>query len=85
MMYWNRGPEAMFGWTADEASGNTSNRLLKTVFPEPPEQIEAKLMGAGRWEGALVHTRKNGTRVTVGSRWSLQQNNEGTQRRKTRA
>jgi hypothetical protein len=44
--------------------------ILKTVFPVPLEQIEAELMRAGRWEGQLVHTKKDGTPVVVGSRKS---------------
>jgi PAS domain S-box-containing protein len=75
--YWNRAAEEMYGWTAEEAFGNVSHRLLKTVFPVPLEQIEAELMRAGRWEGELVRTKKDGTPVVVASRWSLQQN-QGT-------
>jgi PAS domain S-box-containing protein len=70
--YWNRAAEKMYGWTADEAAGRASHELLKTVFPGSMDQIEADLMRSGRWEGDLVHTRKDGTQVTVASRWALQ-------------
>jgi PAS domain S-box-containing protein len=36
------------------------------------------LTDTGRWQGELVHISKNGTPVVVASRWSLQQDNEGT-------
>jgi PAS domain S-box-containing protein len=76
--YWNRAAEEMYGWTAEEACGKVSHGLLKTAFLVPIERIEAELRRAGRWEGELVHTGKDGTSRVVASRWSLQRNNQGT-------
>jgi PAS domain S-box-containing protein len=75
--YWNRGAEVLYGWTADEAKGKSARELLKTILPIPIERITAKLLSSGHWEGELVRTRKNGTQVTVASRWSLQRNAQG--------
>src|SRR5262249_38354194 len=76
--YWNRGAEELYGWTAEEATGKASHQLLRTVFPAPIEQIERELVSAGRWEGELVHTKKDGSQVEVASRWSLQRDEHGT-------
>lgn len=74
--YWNRGAEALYGWTAKEAVGEPAPRLLKTEFTLPLERIRLDLLSFGRWEGELVRNRKDGTRVTVGARWSLQRQSD---------
>jgi PAS domain S-box-containing protein len=75
--YWSRGALALYGWTADEARGKIASDLLKTVFPLSIGQITEELHSKDRWEGELVRTRKDGTQVTVASRWSLQRNAQG--------
>ena len=75
--YWNRGAEDLYGWPAEQAVGRVTQELLKTIFQVPREQIEEEVIGAGRWEGELVQTKKDGSQVVVASRWSLQRDESG--------
>ncbi len=75
--FWNPGAEKTYGWTAAEAIGKVTHELLQTTFPDPFHQINAMLLGTGRWEGELIHAKRDGGRVVVASRWSLQRDEHG--------
>jgi PAS domain S-box-containing protein len=71
IVYWNRGAQEMYGFSAEEALGKITHQLLRTAHPENFEKIRKKLKRDNRWSGELVHTRKDGRKVIVMSRWSL--------------
>jgi PAS domain S-box-containing protein len=75
--YWNRGGEEIYGWKRDEAIGKVAHELLQTTFPAPLARITEELFRSGRWEGELLHTRRDGAQVAVSSRWSVQRGDDG--------
>ncbi len=75
--YWNSGAERTYGFSRAEALGKVSYELLHTEFPEPREDIEAKVARDGQWEGEIVHTRSDGQVIVVASRWAAHRGTDG--------
>lgn len=65
LSYWNEGAERLYGWSKKEAVGRDAHELLHTEFPEPLDKIKSR----DTWEGELRHTKRDGTQITVASRW----------------
>ena len=75
--FWNKGAEDRYGWNREEAVGQVSHNIVRTVFPAPLPDIKAELVRTGRWEGELIHTRRDGSQVVAASRWALQRDEQG--------
>ncbi len=75
--YWNKGAEKIYGYTLEEALGRVTHNLLKAEHPESLPKIYEKLLRDNRWEGEIVHTRRDGRRLTMFSRWALDRDAQG--------
>jgi PAS domain S-box-containing protein len=78
--YWNKAATELYGFTREEALGRVTHEILQTQFPEHLEKIHEQLHREGSWNGELVHTRKDGTKVIVMSRWVLDREANGNAR-----
>ncbi len=76
---WNHGAEQLYGVPRADAIGRVSHSLLQTGFPAPLADIERELMTRGFWEGELLHTRSDGRRLCVASRWVLRRGEGGAE------
>jgi PAS domain S-box-containing protein len=72
IVYWNHRAAQIYGWTKHEAIGQTTHSLLRTEFPAALDEMERELRERGHWDGALVHTTREGTRLGVASYWAMQ-------------
>jgi PAS domain S-box-containing protein len=77
IILWNTGMERMYGWLRTETLGRVSHQILRTKSSEPFNDISARLLKEGQWEGELTHTRKDGEEIIVNSQWVLHKDAEG--------
>jgi len=70
IVYWNNGAEKAFGWTAAEALGRGSCALLQSD-PVRNQELVAKLMLTGKWQGELIRRTKDDLEITVDASWTL--------------
>ena len=68
---WNRGAEALYGYSEAEAIGRVTHDLLGTVRPGGSESFSEEIRRTGRWEGELRHRTKDGRELIVDSRHQL--------------
>jgi PAS domain S-box-containing protein len=77
VFFWNRGAEERYGWSSHEVKTKVTDGLLRTVYPRPRQEIEEELLLRGRWEGEVIHTTRDGRKITVASRLALRRDKDG--------
>ena len=69
--FWNAGAERLYGFTSEEAVGDSSHALLQTKFPVEFTEFITQLRNKRHWSGELRHICKDGREVIVESRQQL--------------
>lgn len=67
----------MYGGEKAEALGQESHTFLQIQFPQAWAEIESELLEQGYWQGELIHTRRDGSTITVACRWVMQKDEMG--------
>lgn len=64
---WNRGAEAMYGWSAEEVLGHSVGALLGTAWADDQARFESMraLAQEGCWRGEVVQRRRDGRLLHV--------------------
>lgn len=69
VMFWSERDAEVYGWKATDAVGRDCNELLKSEFPETLSRILDTVESEGRWEGDVLHRRRDDSEVHVHSVW----------------
>ncbi|MFZ3169509.1 MAG: PAS domain S-box protein [Candidatus Methanoperedens sp.] len=79
LIYWNKGAQRLYGWTAEEAIGKNPVEFLFKDKEETPQLIKAKriVFEKGEWTGELHQVTKDSREVIVESHWTLIYDSEG--------
>jgi PAS domain S-box-containing protein len=76
VVYWNKGAERIYGWTAAEIIGRVSTDIL---YQDPAafQAAHAILLASGAWQGEMIKLTKDGRAITVEVRWTLVRDGRG--------
>ena len=77
ILFWNKGAEKIYGWSAEEAIGKNAKDLLFKASSAQLEQAAKAVIQNGKWMGEIHQTRRDGTEITVESRWTLVRDEQG--------
>lgn len=76
IIFWNKGAENLYGYSAAEALGKTSHQLLQADYARNSEFLEI-LHRDRAWKGELRQTTKSGLKLVVESHQQLLEEKDG--------
>src|SRR5829696_4118187 len=77
ILFWNKGAEKIYGWSAEEVLGRNAEALL---FKDRSGRFDAarkEIIQTGEWKGEMRQARRDGTEIIVESRWTLVRDEQG--------
>ncbi|MDZ8051126.1 MAG: PAS domain S-box protein [Aulosira sp. ZfuVER01] len=77
ILFWNRGAECLYGWSAEEAVGKNANELLYKKIKPQLEEVLKTVVEQGEWRGELHQVTKDGAEIIVEGRWTLVRDEAG--------
>lgn len=76
ILFWNKGAERLYGWTAAEAIGRNAQVLVQDN-PDEFVAAQGELVARGEWTGTLRQVARDGRRVVTECRWTIVRDDNG--------
>ncbi len=67
VLLWNRGAERLYGWSAQEAAGQSVRELMLKGYEDRADEVRGTTHAGGAWEGQFAAVRNDGAALVV---WS---------------
>ncbi|HZS07924.1 MAG TPA: PAS domain S-box protein [Blastocatellia bacterium] len=80
ILFWNKGAEHLYGWTAAEALGRHIRELQFQNTMKHFEEANLKAMEQGEWIGELTQITKDGRKIITEGHWTLVRTPDGRPR-----
>ncbi len=78
ILYWNKGAERLYGWSADEVKGRKTYELLYAEeHVAAGHEALREVVEKGEWRGELHQRTKDGKKLIVEARWTLIRDDKG--------
>lgn len=75
IVYWNKGAERTYGWSAADALGRQASDLFQ--HDAGFQTAQATVLARGEWRGEQVRLTKTGQELIVDARWTLVRDKQG--------
>ena len=77
ILFWNKGAEKIYGWSAAEVIGKNAQELLYKEHSTQFDAARQAIIQAGEWKGEMRQVRRDGAEIIVESRWTLVRDEHG--------
>jgi PAS domain S-box-containing protein len=77
ILFWNKGAQRIYGWTAEEAVGQDAKHLIYGSASGQYETAKEEVLARGEWSGEMHHYTKDGKSIILQSRWTLVRDEQG--------
>lgn len=76
IVFWNRGAQRLYGWSAEDALGRKADDLFYREEAVGCAEARKAVMEKGEWTGELCQVTKDERQITVDSHWTLMRDNK---------